>query len=577
GGKPARRWPVRVPGWRGARRPAGRHPPHPPGPGPGDGRRAGRGARGLRADRPARPRGAGHGRHPRLLPAGAQRRLVPDRRRPHRPQRPDRRRGPGAVPAGRPVVAGHARGQGGAAQAGAGAARDVPGRGRGGRLGRGARPGPVGGHTGAAAPVPRRPAAGRRGRAPGRARLRRPRGAGVGPDGPPARARVQELGLVPGRRHRRRAADLPGRPGAVGDGHRPAGRAPGGLRPGGGLARGRGGDGRAARRRAGPGARRPPGDRLAAEPLRPPPAGGGAPGRRPGRGRGRGLDARGPGLRDGRLRPLRRGRRAPGGAGPARLLRRGAGGAVRTGKTGHWMTSSGSHSRPMSHDTSAPTIEAVGLRKRFGEVEALAGLDLVAEPGRVLAVLGPNGAGKTTFVRTLATLVRPDAGELRVAGVDALRHPERVRRAIGLAGQYAAVEQAMTGRENLRMVARLFGHDRRRARAVADAVIERLELAEAGDRLERTYPGGMRRRLDLGASLVGAPRLLLLDEPTTGLDPRSRNELWDAIRALVATGTDVLLTTQYLDEADQLAHRIVIVDHGRVIADGTPGELKSLA
>ncbi|HLT69412.1 MAG TPA: ATP-binding cassette domain-containing protein [Acidimicrobiales bacterium] len=231
----------------------------------------------------------------------------------------------------------------------------------------------------------------------------------------------------------------------------------------------------------------------------------------------------------------------------------------------------------MSHDTSAPIIEAVGLRKHFGEVEALAGLDLVAEPGRVLAVLGPNGAGKTTFVRTLATLVRPDAGELRVAGVDALRHPERVRRLIGLAGQYAAVEQAMTGRENLRMVARLFGHDRRRARAHADAVLEQLGLSEAADRLVRTYSGGMRRRLDLGASLVGAPRLLLLDEPTTGLDPRSRNELWDAIRALVATGTDVLLTTQYLDEADQLAHRIVIVDHGRVIADGTPGELKSLA
>ena len=230
----------------------------------------------------------------------------------------------------------------------------------------------------------------------------------------------------------------------------------------------------------------------------------------------------------------------------------------------------------MSHDTSAPIIEAVGLRKHFGEVEALAGLDLVAEPGRVLAVLGPNGAGKTTFVRTLATLVRPDAGELRVAGVDALRHPERVRRLIGLAGQYAAVEQAMTGRENLRMVARLFGHDRRR-RAHADAVLEQLGLSEAADRLVRTYSGGMRRRLDLGASLVGAPRLLLLDEPTTGLDPRSRNELWDAIRALVATGTDVLLTTQYLDEADQLAHRIVIVDHGRVIADGTPGELKSLA
>ena len=231
----------------------------------------------------------------------------------------------------------------------------------------------------------------------------------------------------------------------------------------------------------------------------------------------------------------------------------------------------------MTNSAAAPIIEAHGLVKRFGKVEALAGLDLVAEPGRVVAILGPNGAGKTTFVRSLATLVRPDGGSLRVAGIDALAHPARVRRAIGLAGQFAAVEEAMTGRENLRMVARLFGHDRRSAARNAAAVLDQLGLAEAGDRLVRTYSGGMRRRLDLGASLVGAPRLLLLDEPTTGLDPRSRNELWEAIRALVAAGTDVLLTTQYLDEADQLAQRVVIVDHGRVIADGTPGELKTRA
>jgi ABC-2 type transport system ATP-binding protein len=230
-----------------------------------------------------------------------------------------------------------------------------------------------------------------------------------------------------------------------------------------------------------------------------------------------------------------------------------------------------------SAPASAPIIEAHGLVKRFGKVEALAGLDLVAEPGRVVAVLGPNGAGKTTFVRSLATLVRPDEGALRVAGIDALRRPDQVRRAIGLAGQFAAVEEAMTGRENLRMVARLFGHDRRGAAHNAAAVLDQLGLSDAGDRLVRTYSGGMRRRLDLGASLVGAPRLLLLDEPTTGLDPRSRNELWEAIRNLVAAGTDVLLTTQYLDEADQLAQRVVIVDHGRVIADGTPGELKSRA
>jgi ABC-2 type transport system ATP-binding protein len=228
-----------------------------------------------------------------------------------------------------------------------------------------------------------------------------------------------------------------------------------------------------------------------------------------------------------------------------------------------------------------PTIEAVGLRKRFGKgekgVDALDGLDLTAEPGQVVALLGPNGAGKTTFVRAVATLVSPDSGELRVAGIDVRREPQKVRQVIGLAGQYAAVEPAMTGRENVEMVARLVGQDKRTAKANADRVLGQLGLTDAGDRLVRTYSGGMRRRLDLGASLVGAPRLLLLDEPTTGLDPRSRNELWDAIRELVAQGTDVLLTTQYLDEADQLAHRVVIIDHGRVIADGTPGDLKKQA
>ncbi|HEX8101018.1 MAG TPA: ATP-binding cassette domain-containing protein [Solirubrobacteraceae bacterium] len=224
-----------------------------------------------------------------------------------------------------------------------------------------------------------------------------------------------------------------------------------------------------------------------------------------------------------------------------------------------------------------PLVEAAGVRKRFGRVEALAGLDLVAPAGQVLALLGPNGAGKTTFVRMLATLLRPDAGTLAVAGIDVARHPERVRRAIGLAGQHAAVEPAMTGRENLTMVARLFGHGRRASREAAGAVLAQLGLTDAADRLVRTYSGGMRRRLDLGASLVGAPRLLLLDEPTTGLDPRSRIELWEAIQALVAGGTDVLLTTQYLEEADRLADRIAIVDRGRLVADGTPGELKARA
>ena len=171
----------------------------------------------------------------------------------------------------------------------------------------------------------------------------------------------------------------------------------------------------------------------------------------------------------------------------------------------------------------------------------------------MIAVLGPNGAGKTTFVRAVATLLRPDSGTLHVLGHDVRREPERVRRLLGLAGQFAAVEPAMSGRENLEMVARLYGQARRTARASAQQVLEQLDLVEPADRLVRTYSGGMRRRLDLGASLVGRPRLLLLDEPTTGLDPRSRIELWDAIRALVEAGTDVLLTTQYLDEADQLA------------------------
>ncbi len=221
-----------------------------------------------------------------------------------------------------------------------------------------------------------------------------------------------------------------------------------------------------------------------------------------------------------------------------------------------------------------PIIEAHGITKRYGKVEALAGLELVAESGRVTALLGPNGAGKTTFVNSVATLVRPDAGELRVAGIDVFGEPKKVRQVIGLAGQFASVEPAMTGRENLDFVARLFGLDRRAARTATEEVLERIGLADAGDRLVRTYSGGMRRRLDLGASLVGRPRLLLLDEPTTGLDPRSRRELWDAIRNLVADGVDVLLTTQYLEEADQLARDVVIVDHGRVIDAGTPDELK---
>jgi ABC-2 type transport system ATP-binding protein len=224
-----------------------------------------------------------------------------------------------------------------------------------------------------------------------------------------------------------------------------------------------------------------------------------------------------------------------------------------------------------------PIVEARGLTKRFGSVKALAGLDLAAESGHVTALLGPNGAGKTTFISAVATLLRPGGGELRVAGIDVASEPQRVRRVIGLAGQFASVEPAMTGRENLEFVGRLFGLDRRGARSAAAAVLDRIGLTDDANRLVRTYSGGMRRRLDLGASLVGRPQLLLLDEPTAGLDPRSRIELWEAIRSLVAEGTDVLLTTQYLEEADQLARDVVIIDRGRVIAAGTPDELKDRA
>jgi ABC-2 type transport system ATP-binding protein len=222
-----------------------------------------------------------------------------------------------------------------------------------------------------------------------------------------------------------------------------------------------------------------------------------------------------------------------------------------------------------------PLIEARDLTVRFGKVTALNGLSLTAPPGQVLAVLGPNGAGKTTFVRTVATLIRPDRGELRVLGRDVSADPAGVRRDIGLAGQFAAVEPAMTGRENLEMTARLFGHGRRAARQAAAAVIGQLSLGEVADRRAGTYSGGQRRRLDLGASLVGAPRLLLLDEPTTGLDPGSRREVWEAVRGLAATGTAILLTTHYLEEADELADRVVVIDHGRAVADGTVSELKA--
>ena len=228
-----------------------------------------------------------------------------------------------------------------------------------------------------------------------------------------------------------------------------------------------------------------------------------------------------------------------------------------------------------THET--PLIEACGVMVRFGKVTAVDGLDLTVPQGKVLAILGPNGAGKTTFVRVVATLLRPSSGVLRVRGTDVTRDATTVRRDIGLAGQFAAVEPTMTGRENLEMTGRLFGHSRREARRAASAVVEQLGLTEVANRRCDTYSGGQRRRLDLGASLVGAPRLLLLDEPTTGLDPTGRREVWDAVRDLVAAGTDVLLTTHYLDEADELADQIVVIDHGRAIASGSTDALKASA
>jgi ABC-2 type transport system ATP-binding protein len=224
---------------------------------------------------------------------------------------------------------------------------------------------------------------------------------------------------------------------------------------------------------------------------------------------------------------------------------------------------------------SGQLLEARGLTVRYGKVTALDGLDLGAPEGKVLAVLGPNGAGKTTFVRTIATLRRPDSGELRVLGHDVVTEAARVRRDIGLAGQFAAVEPAMTGRENLVMIARLFGQSRGAARRAAAAVIEQLGLEAVADRRSSGYSGGQRRRLDLGASLVGAPRLLLLDEPTTGLDPVGRREVWDAVRGLAAAGTGILLTTHYLEEADELADHVVVIDHGRAIASGSLSDLKA--
>jgi oleandomycin transport system ATP-binding protein len=222
-------------------------------------------------------------------------------------------------------------------------------------------------------------------------------------------------------------------------------------------------------------------------------------------------------------------------------------------------------------------IQAEGLVKRFGDTQALEGVDLTAHAGTVLGLLGPNGSGKTTTVRILTTLLAPDAGRASVAGYDLARQPMAVRAAIGLTGQYAAVDENLTGRENLELIGNLLELPRPMRRGRAVALLDRVELADAADRVVKTYSGGMRRRLDLAASLVGDPRVLFLDEPTTGLDPSSRRSLWTTIRELVAEGTTVLLTTQYLEEADQLADQIVVLDHGRVLAEGSSDQLKARA
>jgi ABC-2 type transport system ATP-binding protein len=228
---------------------------------------------------------------------------------------------------------------------------------------------------------------------------------------------------------------------------------------------------------------------------------------------------------------------------------------------------------PGSADTE-PVIVVRDLHKSYGKVQALAGVDLEVKTGTVLGLLGPNGAGKTTIVRILTTLLAPDRGWARVAGYDAVRDAAALRARIGLAGQYAAVDENLTGRENLTMVGRLYGASRRDANRRSDELLERFSLSDAARRTVKTYSGGMRRRLDLAAALVARPPVLFLDEPTTGLDPRSRLALWDVIEDLVKGGTTVLLTTQYLDEADRLADEIAVIDHGKVIARGSSDELK---
>jgi ABC-2 type transport system ATP-binding protein len=222
-----------------------------------------------------------------------------------------------------------------------------------------------------------------------------------------------------------------------------------------------------------------------------------------------------------------------------------------------------------------PAIEVSGLVKSFGETRAVNGVDLLVPEGAVYGLLGPNGAGKTTTARMLATLLQPDGGTATIMGHDVVREADTVRSLVSMTGQFASVDEDLTGTENLVLIARLLGFSWAEARNRGELLLNAFGLSEAADKQVKTYSGGMRRRLDIAASIVITPHVLFLDEPTTGLDPRSRNEVWDIVRALVASGTTVLLTTQYLDEADQLADRIAVIDHGKVIAEGTPGELKA--
>jgi len=225
-------------------------------------------------------------------------------------------------------------------------------------------------------------------------------------------------------------------------------------------------------------------------------------------------------------------------------------------------------------DPRQPAVVVTGIRKSFGETAVLDGVDLTVIEGTILALLGPNGAGKTTLVRILSTLVPPDSGHAQVAGHDVAEDPDGVRASIGVTGQFSAVDDLLTGKENLQLMADLNHLGRVPGRARVDDLLARFDLVDAASRLVSTYSGGMRRRLDLAMTLIGSPRVIFLDEPTTGLDPRSRRQMWDGIRNLATSGATILLTTQYLDEADELADRIAVLDHGRIVADGTPDELK---